>query len=175
MRDRYSPLPLCQPELAGNSNYPSSSFREALLYIYFPCSYSPRHIALLIFPSTCLTISVKQDFSRILRILNFALMNLPHFLPRPQGAFPWLSSKAREKRPGDEVGITGRAQGEGGGVLPYKKDRGAPRKISRTRLKGTRILFYGRVPNVTIDNRFVETRSHHMIALLMHSSTARSM
>ena len=76
-------------------------------------------------------------------------MNLPHFLPRPQGE-------------------------GGGGVLPYKKDRGA-RKISRTRLKGTRILFYGRVPNVTIDNRFVETRSHHMIALLMHSSTARSM
>ena len=26
MRDRYSPLPLCQPELAGNSNYPSSSY-----------------------------------------------------------------------------------------------------------------------------------------------------
>ena len=96
MRDRYSSLPLCQPELAGNSNYPSSSFREALLYIYFPCSYSPRLIALLIFPSTCLTISVKQDFSRILRILNFALMNLPHFIHRPQGAFPWLSSKARQ-------------------------------------------------------------------------------
>ena len=59
--------------------------------------------------------------------------------------------------------------------FPYKKDRGAPRKISRTRLKGTRILFYGRVPNVTIDNRFVESRSHHIIALLVHSSTARSM
>ena len=23
--------------------------------------------------------------------------------PRPQGAFPWPTSKAREKRPGDEV------------------------------------------------------------------------
>ena len=28
MRDRYSPLPLCHPELAGNSSYPSSSYRE---------------------------------------------------------------------------------------------------------------------------------------------------
>ena len=39
--------------------------------------------------------------------------------------------------------------GEGGGgmVLPYKSGGGALRKISRTPLKGTRILFYGRVPN----------------------------
>ena len=35
----------------------------------------------------------------------------------------------------------------GGGVLPYESDEGARRKISRTPLKGTRILFYGRVPN----------------------------
>ena len=34
-----------------------------------------------------------------------------------------------------------------GGVLLYKSDGGARRKISRTPLKGTRILFYGRVPN----------------------------
>ena len=34
-----------------------------------------------------------------------------------------------------------------GGVLPYKSDGGARRKISRTPLQGTRILFYGRVPN----------------------------
>ena len=34
-----------------------------------------------------------------------------------------------------------------GGVLPYKSDRGARGKISRTPLKCTRILFYGRVPN----------------------------
>ena len=31
-------------------------------------------------------------------------------------------------------------------VLPYNSDGGARRKISRTPLKGTRILFYGRVP-----------------------------
>ena len=37
--------------------------------------------------------------------------------------------------------------GVGGGVLPYKSDGGACRKISRTPLKGTRIVFYGRVPN----------------------------
>ena len=35
----------------------------------------------------------------------------------------------------------------GGGVPSYKKDGGACRKISTTHLKGTRILFYGRVPN----------------------------
>ena len=35
----------------------------------------------------------------------------------------------------------------GGGVLPYKSDGGARWKICRTPLKGTRILFYGRVPN----------------------------
>ena len=35
----------------------------------------------------------------------------------------------------------------GGGVLPYKSDGGARRKISRTPLKGTRILFYELVPN----------------------------
>ena len=33
------------------------------------------------------------------------------------------------------------------GVLLYKSDRGARRKISRTPLKGTRNLFYGRVAN----------------------------
>ena len=37
--------------------------------------------------------------------------------------------------------------GGGGGVLPYISDAGARRKISRTPLKGTRIFFYGRVPN----------------------------
>ena len=35
----------------------------------------------------------------------------------------------------------------GEGVLAYKSDGGARRKSSRTPLKGTRILFYGRVPN----------------------------
>ena len=35
----------------------------------------------------------------------------------------------------------------GGGVLAYKNDWSARRKCSRTPLKGTRILFYGRVPN----------------------------
>ena len=35
----------------------------------------------------------------------------------------------------------------GGGVLPYKSDGNTRRKISRTLLKGTRILYYGRVPN----------------------------
>ena len=34
-----------------------------------------------------------------------------------------------------------------GGLLPYKSDEGARRKISRTPLKGDRILFHGRVPN----------------------------
>ena len=33
------------------------------------------------------------------------------------------------------------------GLLPYKSDEAASRKISTTPLKGTRILFYGRVPN----------------------------
>ena len=33
------------------------------------------------------------------------------------------------------------------GVLPYKSDEGARRKISRTPLKVTRILFYGLFPN----------------------------
>ena len=32
------------------------------------------------------------------------------------------------------------------GVLRYNSDGGARRKISRTPLKGTKILFYGRVP-----------------------------
>ena len=32
-------------------------------------------------------------------------------------------------------------------VLPYKCEEGIHREISRTPLKGTRILFYGRVPN----------------------------
>ena len=36
----------------------------------------------------------------------------------------------------------------GGGVLLYKSDGDARRKMSRTPLKGTRILFYGRVPNL---------------------------
>ena len=35
----------------------------------------------------------------------------------------------------------------GGGGTPYKSDGGARRKISRTPLKGTRVLFYGRVSN----------------------------
>ena len=34
------------------------------------------------------------------------------------------------------------------GVLPYKCEEGAHREISRKSLKGTRILFYGRVPNL---------------------------
>ena len=34
-----------------------------------------------------------------------------------------------------------------GGVLPYKRDVGARQKILRTPLKGTRLLFYGCVPN----------------------------
>ena len=34
-----------------------------------------------------------------------------------------------------------------GGVLPYKSQEGARRKISRTPLKGTRILSHGRVPS----------------------------
>ena len=34
-----------------------------------------------------------------------------------------------------------------GGLLPYKSDEGARQKISRTLLKGTRILYYGHVPN----------------------------
>ena len=33
------------------------------------------------------------------------------------------------------------------GVLSYKSDGGDGQKISRTPLKGSRILFYGRVPN----------------------------
>ena len=37
--------------------------------------------------------------------------------------------------------------GGGGGATPYKSDGGARRKISRTPLKGTRVLFYGRVSN----------------------------
>ena len=36
----------------------------------------------------------------------------------------------------------------GGGVLAYKSDGGACRKISKTSLKSTRILFYGRVANL---------------------------
>ena len=35
----------------------------------------------------------------------------------------------------------------GRGVLPYKSDGGARRKISTTPSKGRRILFYGRDPN----------------------------
>ena len=33
------------------------------------------------------------------------------------------------------------------GVLPHKSDGGARQKILRTPVKGTRILFYGRVLN----------------------------
>ena len=36
----------------------------------------------------------------------------------------------------------------GGGVLAYKSDGGARRKISKISLKSTRILFYGRVANL---------------------------
>ena len=35
-----------------------------------------------------------------------------------------------------------------GGVLAYKSDGGTRRKISKTSLKSTRILFYGRVANL---------------------------
>ena len=35
----------------------------------------------------------------------------------------------------------------GRGVLPYKRDEGARRRIPRTPLKGSGILFYGRVRN----------------------------
>ena len=35
-----------------------------------------------------------------------------------------------------------------GGVLAYKSDGGARRKISKTSLKSTKILFYGRVANL---------------------------
>ena len=35
----------------------------------------------------------------------------------------------------------------GGGLLPYKSVAGARREILKTPLKGTRILFYGRVQN----------------------------
>ena len=38
-------------------------------------------------------------------------------------------------------------RGVGGGVLPYKNDGAARRKFSRTLLNGTKILFYGSVPN----------------------------
>ena len=34
-----------------------------------------------------------------------------------------------------------------GGVLPYKSQEGARQKISRTPLKGTRILSHGHVPS----------------------------
>ena len=40
-----------------------------------------------------------------------------------------------------------RGGGGGGGVLSYKSDGGVNRNVSRTPLKGTRILFYGRDPN----------------------------
>ena len=42
--------------------------------IYFPCSYSPGHIPLDMFNHPSKTTGV--------RILNFGLMNLPHFLGR---------------------------------------------------------------------------------------------
>ena len=47
----------------------------------------------------------------------------------------------------EEKGNDGYLWSREGGVLPYKSDGGARREISRTPLKGTRILFYGRVPN----------------------------
>ena len=43
--------------------------------------------------------------------------------------------------------IKSEKRGEPEGVLPYKGDGVARWKISRTPLKGTRILLYGRVPN----------------------------
>ena len=43
--------------------------------------------------------------------------------------------------------LTPGGQGGGGGLLPYKSVEGARRKILKTRLKGTRILLYGRVQN----------------------------
>ena len=39
------------------------------------------------------------------------------------------------------------SRGRGGGVLLYESDEGACQKILITALTGTRILFYGRVPN----------------------------
>ena len=36
---------------------------KKMQHIYFPCSSYPRHISLLIFPSTCLTTTVKQHKS----------------------------------------------------------------------------------------------------------------
>ena len=51
----------------------------------------------------------------------------------------WLSKR---------VSLLGCVAARGGrGLLPYKSDEAASRKISTTPLKGTRILFYGRVPN----------------------------
>ena len=41
-----------------------------------------------------------------------------------------------------QLGEWSESRGEGGGVLPYKSDEGARRKISRTSLKGTRIFFF---------------------------------
>ena len=46
-----------------------------------------------------------------------------------------------------EKGAVVTCHGGGGGVLPSNNGEGACRKISRTILKGSRILFYGRVPN----------------------------
>ena len=43
--------------------------------------------------------------------------------------------------------IKSEKRGEPEGVLPFKGDGVARWKISRTPLKGTRILLYGRVPN----------------------------
>ena len=44
-------------------------------------------------------------------------------------------------------------------VLPYKCDGGACQKISRTPLKGTRILFYGRIPNSFLSLRGTKMNS----------------
>ena len=54
---------------------------------------------------------------------------------------PGQSSSCSDVAQNCEVGRTP------GGLLPYKSGGGGRQKISRTPLKGTRILFYGRVPN----------------------------
>ena len=74
---------------------------------------------------------------------------------------PWLLSQEikenRTKTPSYMLNLPGTLKsqrqpciainGDRLGVLPYKSDGSAHPKISRTPLKGTRILFNGRVPN----------------------------
>ena len=48
---------------------------------------------------------------------------------------------------GNDRGCSVSALHSSPGVLPYKSDGGARQKFSKTPLKGTRILFYGRVTN----------------------------